>query len=444
MSDVNESGEVGARPQFRTGPAAHIPYGLSVPSISTRIKRPEKAAEPEQPVTAAKWGMELPLIPTTLIPGYYNRFAHAAAMTVIDSPGMICNPLLLVGAPGVGKSHFVNFIAYSLAVPGGLSGLLVTDGIRFSRCIDAAVKDGTIGLLDAAMAGVKALIIDDVHLLMLSEANKVYIRKWFGEFVAQGRQLVLASACPPAALACLEEALDFSFTQGWAVDLKTPSPRDYELILSQLARSLEIRIPEQEIVGIFARRDMPMGEAIKILEKMKKLERSSGGALAGVSHAGLLELLLGPAEKKEAVELTDAEARAAAAWRPAAVDAKFKWGIFHPKGLRREAAFALYSLQRRAGELGLNIEWNQVFTEEYVGDGLYSAMFKLGGFARENKVNGALILGPRPSPLPAGQWTGLRSIGLKILESLRIKGAWLPVPELKCGAAYARLLMDLV
>ncbi len=263
------------------------PFGMYVPSISNRLSGKAPIGKPAAPAGRQSfvmqpppppppprvkqgWDMELPLIPATLIPGAYNRFAHAAAMTVVDDPGMICNPLMVFGEPGSGKTHFINHIAYALSSKVGLSAILVTDGIRFSRGIDAALADGSIDRLEAFLAGIKVLIIDDLHRLAVSASNRTYIAKVFNGFISDNKQVILASGFPPEYIAGLEEASGVQFTQGWIVDLKRPTPQQYKAILAQRIRELGLTLPEAELDPLFFSGSTPsLSEAIKALEKMK-------------------------------------------------------------------------------------------------------------------------------------------------------------------------------
>ena len=40
--------------------------------------------------------------------GRGNHFAHAVSMAVAEAPGEVYNPLLLYGAPGLGKTHLLH------------------------------------------------------------------------------------------------------------------------------------------------------------------------------------------------------------------------------------------------------------------------------------------------------------------------------------------------
>ncbi|MHB0996228.1 MAG: DnaA ATPase domain-containing protein [Elusimicrobiales bacterium] len=438
--------------------------GMGVPSISNRMRAPEPAQPAPSPVPAAaaapaaapsvsgrikaRWSMELPLIPThsfqTLIAGSHNRFAHAAAMAVVENPGVIYNPLLVFGNPGTGKTHFVNSISYGLSASIGQSNIFVTDGIKLSKGIEMAVKDGSIDKMDELLGKVKVLIIDDIHLLMVSETNKKYLSKWLNDFVAQNKQVVVTSVFPPKSLAGLEDAVGFQFTQGWMVDLKPPVAQAYKAILTQLMQGVDVKISDEEMTKFFAGVLMPFGEVNKTLEAMKKLEKFIVNPMNNATHAQLLDMLLGVGEAEAAGVPGEDDFSKASSWQPSAKDAWFKWGIFYPKGMKREADFALFSLHERVGEFKLNTEWSQVFSEEYNSDELYGIPFRIGNFAAEKGVNGVIIVGPQPTSALGAQEPEFRHITGKILDSFLVKSSWLPAARLKSKAAYAKTLMELV
>jgi len=446
-----------APPPFITGRG--LPF---VPAASSRIKaevakpeeKPKAAIQPQETPKPSisshgktRWSVELPLVPTfsfkTLISGSHNRFAHAAAMAVVENPGMIYNPLLIFGVPGTGKTHFVHAISYGLSSSIGQDKIFVTNGIKLSKSVDIAVKDGTIGKMDEVMSNVKVLIIDDIHLLMLTDANKKYISKWLNEFMTKNKQILVTSVFPPKSLGGLEDAVGFQFTQGWMVDLKSPDPQTYKVILAQLLQGMDIKLSDTDIGNIFAGKGTPFGEAIRALEGMKKLEKFIINT-EPASHAKLLDILLGLSETETSGAPTEAECEKASVWKPLSENSWFKWGIFYPKGMKREAQYALYRTHERSAELGLRVEWQQVFMEEYSPDELYGTPFKIGNLASERKVNGVIILGPQPTSALGAQEAEFRHITIKILESFMLKGAWIQYGRIKSPAAYTKTLMDLL
>ncbi len=442
-----------------TGQEREMPL---VPSLSSRRKaeavpaesKPAEVVKPKEAAGIAsvrsrtKWSVELPLVPTfsfqTLISGSHNRFAHAAAMAVVENPGVMYNPLLIFGVPGTGKTHLVHAISYGLSSSIGQNNIFVTDGMKLSKGVDIAIKNGTIDSLSETMAKVKVLIVDDIHLLMLTETNKKYITKWLNDFMSKNKQIVVTSVFPPKALGMLEAAVGFQFTQGWMVDLKASAPQTYKVILCQLLQGLDVRLSEEELEVLFTRRSVPFGEAIRTLASMKKLEKFIVNAMNPATHAQLLDRLLGFSEPKKDSFLTDEEYAAAAAWKPASAGSWFKWGLFYPKGMMKDASYVLYRMHQCSGELGLKVEWRQLFMEEYDPDELYGIPFRVGNFASEHNANGVIIMGPQPTTPLGAQEAEFRHITLKILDSFLVKGAWLQSGQIKSAAAYTKILMDLL
>ena len=432
-----------------------------VPPVSSRIKaeapkseeKHEEAPKPQEAAAApavtkrSKWSVELPLVPTytfqTLVSGSHNRFAHAAAMAVVENPGIMYNPLLIFGVPGTGKTHFIHSISYGLSASIGQNNIFVTDGIKLSKGVELAVKDGTIGKMDEVMSNARALIIDDIHLLMLTAANKKHISKWLNDFMAKNKQIVVTSVFPPKSLGGLEEAAGFQFTQGWMVDLKLPAPQTYKVIMAQLLGGMDVKLSEDDIGNIFAGKGVPFGEAIRTLQGVKKLEKYISSLGQPPAHADLLEMLLGLKETSAGGVLKEEEFGKASGWKPSEENLWLKWGMFYPKGMKYEAQYALYKTHERSVELGLKIEWQQVFMEEYSPDEIYGTPFKMGVFAADKNVNGVIVLGPQPTSALGAQESEFRHITMKILESLLIKGAWVQSGRIKSPAAYAKVLMDL-
>ncbi|HOW89869.1 MAG TPA: DnaA/Hda family protein, partial [Elusimicrobiales bacterium] len=449
------------KPQLRPGPIVppSVParkQEAAPPAAKPAEKPAEKKPAENKPVKAApvpqlikvKWSVELPLVPThsfqTLVSGSHNRFAHAAAMAVVDNPGVMYNPLLIFGVPGTGKTHFVHAISYGLSSSIGQNNIFVTDGIKLSKGVEIAVANGAIERLSETMSRVKVLIIDDIHLLMLTETNRKHITQWLNDFMSKNKQIVVTSVFPPKALSALEEAAGFQFTQGWMVDLKPPASQVYKTILAQLLQGLDVKLSEAELSDLFVKRSVPFGEAIRTLASMKKLEKFTVNAMNPATHAELLDRLLGLTEPGQGAPVPDEEYADAAQWKPGEAGSWFKWGLFYPKGMKRESSYVLHRIHKRSEEMGLKLQWQQVFLEEYNPDELYGIPFKVGNFASEHSANGVIIMGPQPTSALGAQEAEFRHITLKILDSFLVKGAWIQSAQMRSDAAYTKILMDLL
>ena len=112
--------------------------------------------------------------------------------------------------------------------------------------------------------------------------------------------------------------------------------------------------------------------------------------------------------------------------------------------MTHEARYVLFKAHERAGAMGLRMEWQQLFMEEYSPYELYGVPFKIANFASEKSANGIMILGPQPTSARGAQETEFRNITIKILDSFLVKGAWIKAGQLKSEAVYTKILMDLL
>ncbi len=431
------------------------------PSISIRAKKEEPKEEPKtekeelvknkpESMTAkikTKWPIELPLNPTltfqTLIAGPHNRFAHAAAMAVVENPGVMYNPLLIFGHQGIGKSHFIHAIGYGLSSSIGQKNIFVTHAVKFSKGVDLAIEKNNIKNLEAMLNEVKVLIIDDIDLLMLSEKNRPFISKILNDCVAANKQIIISSMFPPKALSALEEQIGFQFTQGWMVDIKLPNAQTYRLILNQMLSAIDIKISEDDIKTFFVSKMLDFRTVSKILSYTKKMEKYMSGLDQSLIHKDFISMLLGLSGDDETFP-SDADV-SSAALDVSSKDQWFKWGIFYPKGMKNHAFYALSKMREFASsEFKIDLRWEQVFVEEYNPDEIYGIPFKIGETAISHQVNGTIIIGPQSTSALGAKEQEFRNITEKIMESFSIKVAWLESSKLKARGNYLRALMELL
>lgn len=437
--------------------------GISVPSASTRLKKEESAAPekktPEKEdfdkaeekirgrLLKTKWSLELPLNPMfnfeNLVAGSHNRFAHAAAMAVIDNPGVMYNPLLIFGVSGSGKTHFVHATSYGLSAALGQQKVYVTDAIRFSKAIDIAVKDKFVDKLESMFRDIHALVIDDIHLFLLSEKNAEVISKILSSFLENNKQLIFTSLFPPKSLEGLEENLGFQVTQGWMVDLKIPNTENYKLIIKNMLEKSDVQLEDEDVDFYFAGKMMALGDAEKVIGQVKKLEKMIVNPDNELGHGELLKMLLG-GMKPSGESPTEDDFAQSYNFKLAGDNNWFKWGVFCPKGYSNEAKWAVYSLHEKAKEIGIPIEWEQVFIEEYDSDETYGVPFKIGDAAVTRKVNGLIIIGPQKTSALGSNEENFRHITNKITGSFFVKCAWIKSDQLKDPDAYVKILMDLI
>jgi len=448
-------------PQVVEPPAAAAPIPVAAQQAEQPVQEQAPEQEPlQQPapkpeirrdtakrVHTVKWPPEVPLNPLytfdTLIAST-NRFAHAAANSVVESPGAMYNPLVLFGPSGSGKTHFLTAIAYGLSNQMGQENIYFADGVRFSRGIHRLVKMGRTNEVEDLITNTKALFIDDVHLMAITPENKDLISKWLNTFIASGRQIVLSSAYAPKNLAKLEETLKFQLNSGWMVELKHPTRNGYNDILHKMFDVNAITFSEEEVVRFFTRDQMPLSGILRRIHEMKKMEKLMSARDRAPTHLEILNTITGADEVITDPMLTSTDLEKAKAFLPPKDGVWGKWAFFAPKGDMALAQWMAYSTAERAKSLGLEGGFELQLIQEYETSSLIASAFHIGDACDGVDLQGAVILLPQPTTADKAARDEFSDILTHTLETMLIPCAMIEQEKLKSPASYARTLMDII
>ena len=115
------------------------------PTRGTAISRPTTAASRPPTGINPKYTFDVFVI------GASNRFAHAAALAVAESPAQSYNPLFIHGSTGLGKTHLLQAIGhYVLQQHPQLNVRYVTTETVLNEFVDS-MRDGRMVTLQAAL-----------------------------------------------------------------------------------------------------------------------------------------------------------------------------------------------------------------------------------------------------------------------------------------------------
>jgi len=167
--------------------------------------------------------------------GDSNRLAHAAALAVAELPGEAYNPLFLHGPPGLGKSHLLGAIAAYMRSHHPMLNVHITTAERFTSEFVTALRHSGPELFKARYRELDALLIDDVQFLEGKERTEEEFVHTFNALHCAGKQIVLSSDRPPAALSQLAERLRDRFAWGLTVELSAPDLRTRMALLWRIA-----------------------------------------------------------------------------------------------------------------------------------------------------------------------------------------------------------------
>jgi chromosomal replication initiator protein len=176
--------------------------------------------------------------------GESNRLAHAAALQVAEQPAGAFNPLLLVGPPGVGKTHLLHAIAGYLEHNSPELRVHLCTSERFVTDFVAALQARRAGDFKKQLRQSDVLLVDDVQFLAAKSKTEEEFFHTFNALQRSGAQLVLTSDRVPQDLQELEERLRARFSAGLVVDLARPDEKLRRTYLARRASEV-VEHPEQ-------------------------------------------------------------------------------------------------------------------------------------------------------------------------------------------------------
>lgn len=199
------------------------------------VERASEDVEPP-PGPSGAWTFD------TFVRGESNRLAVRAAGTVIQQPGGAYNPLVFVGATGVGKTHLLHAAGHGLAQASG-TFVACLSAQRFLDDLVKAVDRGKVDVWRSRYRRVGAFLLDDLQLLAGKDRTQEELFHLFNHLIEEGRQLVFTLAAPPRETPGLEARLVSRLEGGLVAQLDVP---ERELRRTVIIRKLEERLGAAE------------------------------------------------------------------------------------------------------------------------------------------------------------------------------------------------------
>lgn len=163
----------------------------------------------------------------TFVVGESNRFAHAAALAVGESPGKIYNPLFLYGKSGLGKTHLMHAIGNYIIKNSNKSVLYVTSEQFISDFLGLSKHNKKnnfeyIDFFKSKYRNIDVLIVDDIQFLAGCTGTQKEFFHTFQDLYGANKQIIISSDRSPDDLKLLEDRLRTRFSCGLTVNIYPP------------------------------------------------------------------------------------------------------------------------------------------------------------------------------------------------------------------------------
>ncbi len=177
--------------------------------------------------------------------GSGNRFAHAAARAVAESPGRSYNPLFLYGDTGLGKTHLMQAIGNELMRRRPDMNCVFISSEHFTNQLIQSIAEKSTQRFRAKYRKVDVLLIDDIQFIAGKEATQEEFFHTFNELFDHHKQIVIASDRPPKEIKRIEERLVSRFEWGLVTDIQPPDLETRVAILQNKAQRENLIIPSE-------------------------------------------------------------------------------------------------------------------------------------------------------------------------------------------------------
>ena len=125
--------------------------------------------------------------------GSSNKFAHAAALSVAESPGKSYNPLFIYGESGLGKTHLLYAIAHKIHATRPDFRVVYIKGDAFTNELIQAIREGSNQEFREKFRSADVFLMDDVQFIAGRDSTQEEMFHTFNTLYEDKKQIVFTA-----------------------------------------------------------------------------------------------------------------------------------------------------------------------------------------------------------------------------------------------------------
>lgn len=174
--------------------------------------------------------------------GENNKYAHAVALAVAETPAAVYNPFFIYGDSGLGKTHLMHAIGHYILEHNPSMKVLYVSSEMFASELIKAIQDkknynNKMRVFKNKYRNIDVLLIDDIQFIEGKDATQVEFFHTFNALYDLEKQIIISSDRHPSKLTDLDERLRSRFQWNIVADIQPP---DFETRVAILRNKAEL------------------------------------------------------------------------------------------------------------------------------------------------------------------------------------------------------------
>jgi chromosomal replication initiator protein len=209
------------------------------PTLNSAQAVPPKAVQTKETPLDLRYTFDV------FVTGASNRFAHAAALSVAETPAKSYNPLFIHGNAGLGKTHLLHAIGNYVRENFPTRHVRYVSTETFMNEFVDAIRTNTTTSFKRRYRECDVLLVDDIQFMENKEGLQEEFFHTFNSLYGASKQIVITSDRPPRSIATLEDRLRSRFLSGLVTDVQPPELETRLAILREKAEGEQASMPDE-------------------------------------------------------------------------------------------------------------------------------------------------------------------------------------------------------